>query len=287
MVICREIDWERHVKAILISLLILGLGVAHSNPHSFADHLFEQGNFHAAAAEYQRILFQEATCFSDSLYAARMLMMSLYRKSDLEAMAKLSESKDQVFLHTDLASRYTSLALIEEGYYVPALGIVNNAKDPRAKLIRGLSLEYLGQFQDAKNQFHELLSADNEIADMTKELLQLQQQTKKPYSPSPLLAGLLGIIPGAGYAATGRFETALASLVLNGALLISSAELKKHGLVWSSGIVFSVFSGFYLGNIFGSAAAAAQDRAIYKTQKLDDYIKENLDALLEVPDGNP
>jgi tetratricopeptide (TPR) repeat protein len=261
--------------------------MANASPLSFADHLFKQGNFCAASTEYQRVLFQEAACHTDSLYAAKMLMMALYHQSDLETLVKLSESKDQLFLRTDLASRYAGVALIKEGYYVPALRTVNNAKDPKAKLIRGLSLEYLGQSRDARSQFQELLETEDVTANMAKELLQLQQEMIKPHSPSPLLAGLLGIIPGAGYAATGRFETALASLVLNGALFVSSAELKKHGLFWSSGIVFSVFSGFYLGNIFGSAAAAAQDRAVYKTQKLDDYIKRNLDAILEVPGSTP
>jgi len=271
------------LRALIPSLLLLGIWLIHANTLKFADLLYSQGDYKAAATEYKRILYQEADNSADSLYALQMLMRSLFQASDRAGMFQVTHHYASYLNNADLASRYNALLMIRDGYYLPAYSLLDSCTEPRAKLLRGLSLEYLGNSQEAISQLRALSFSDSVTARLADEALRIRQKTNKPHSPNPLLAGTLGIIPGLGYAVTGRFETALASLVINSALLISSFELYKNDLQWSAGIVFSIFTGFYLGNIYGSASAAAKDRAIYKAAILDDYLKINVDELLNAP----
>lgn len=273
----------RWFRVLMPALLLLGLGLSHASALKFADQLYSQGDYTTAATEYKRILYQEADNSADSLYAVQMLMRSLFQASDRAGMFQVCHQYAGYLTPADLAARYNALLMIRDGYYLPAYSLLDRSADPRAKLLRGLSLEYLGKSEEAVTQLRELSLSDSATARLAEEALRIRQKTTKPHTPSPLLAGAFGILPGLGYAVTGRFETALASLVINSALLISSIELYQNDLQWSAGIVFSVFTGFYLGNIYGSASAAAKDRAIYKAAILDEFLKINVDELLSAP----
>ncbi len=271
----------------LVLIFITGIVFCHAQASKFANQLYVQGDYRAAAIEYKRLLSQDATNGADSLYAIQMLMRSLFQTSDRDGMFQVSNTYASVLNSGDLAARYNALLMLIEGYYIPAYGLLEYKTDPRARLLKALSLEYIGDSKAATTQLRELANGDQETAEMVKTALQVQQTVHKPHSVNPYLAGALGVIPGAGYAATGRYETALASLVLNSSLLVSSMELYRKDLKWSAGIVFSVFTGFYLGNIYGSASAAAKDRAIYKAAKLDEYLKANVEGLLRSSEDNP
>jgi putative component of membrane protein insertase Oxa1/YidC/SpoIIIJ protein YidD len=73
---------------------------------------------------------------------------------------------------------------------------------------------------------------------------------------SPTTAGLLSIVPGAGYAYTGHTQTAISAFLLNGLLgyaTYSSIDNGNYGL----GILTGIFNlAFYIGNISGAVRSA-------------------------------
>jgi putative component of membrane protein insertase Oxa1/YidC/SpoIIIJ protein YidD/tetratricopeptide (TPR) repeat protein len=73
---------------------------------------------------------------------------------------------------------------------------------------------------------------------------------------SPLLAGVLSIIPGMGYGYTGHAQTAISAFLVNGLLGYATYSSFKTGNV-GMGILTAVFNlSFYIGNIYGSAKSA-------------------------------
>ncbi len=71
-----------------------------------------------------------------------------------------------------------------------------------------------------------------------------------------MIAGVLSIIPGAGYAYTGHTQTAISSLIINGLLTYATySNFKKEN--FGMGLLTGVFNlSFYIANIYGSAKSA-------------------------------
>lgn len=80
-----------------------------------------------------------------------------------------------------------------------------------------------------------------------------------PQHKKPWLAGSLSaLLPGAGQAYLGNYQSGLFAFALNALFLSATQELSKEGLhstALASGAVFSIF---YVGNITGSVQAARQ-----------------------------
>lgn len=85
--------------------------------------------------------------------------------------------------------------------------------------------------------------------DLVKKAKQLKQK-------SPTLAGIISIVPGAGYAYAGHKQTALSAFLVNGLLAYAtytSVKNENYGM----GILTGVFNAsFYIGNIFGASNSA-------------------------------
>ena len=73
---------------------------------------------------------------------------------------------------------------------------------------------------------------------------------------NPQLAGVLGIIPGAGYLYTERYQDALISFLVNGLLFWAAYESFDQGLPALGCIAGLAGAGFYTGSIYGSVSSA-------------------------------
>jgi len=269
-------------RAILTIVFLLLLAIVQGQSFEFANYLYQHKDFRGAGLEYKRCLINRDISQADSLYAIKRLVATLYLDSQREQLYHTSQLYYDLLIQDDYYYRYNALAMIKEGYYFPALSFMESAQHPQALIIRGLSHEYLGQSDEARRDIEDASKNMTDSGDVIQKLLTVNSDLKKLHHKSPYVAGALGVVPGAGYAYTGRYETAIASLVINLALLASSLELYKHDMKWSAGIVFSVFSGFYLGNIYGSASAAARDKYESTRKYLDTFITLNIDYFLDV-----
>lgn len=101
----------------------------------------------------------------------------------------------------------------------------------------------------AKNEFPE-----NE--DLINENIQLINQIKNSSLKSPAVARILSIVPGAGYAYTKHYQTAVTSFLINAVLAYatySCIKKENYGMACLTGI-FSLT--FYFGNIMGGGKSA-------------------------------
>lgn len=267
-------------RAMLLVFCLLS-GIIWGRNFDFADQLFGQQDFKAASTEYKRLLFGGTLSHQDSVYAIKMIMNTGLQLSDVQELHRSSLIYAHILQQNDLGLRYNSLNLIRNGYYIPALSSLGSSSNPKSRLLQSLVLEYLGHNKQSQKQLLELQATNPELEQLTQKALETQSLIHKHNFPNPYLAGAASIIPGAGYALSGRYETALASLVLNSVLIMASVELYQKDLKWSAGIVFSVFSGFYLGNVYGSATAAARDRFERRKQLLDEFIGSHITEFLD------
>ena len=73
---------------------------------------------------------------------------------------------------------------------------------------------------------------------------------------NPTLAGLLAVVPGAGFLYCERYQDALVSFLLNTGLMVAAYEAFDQGNEALGGVIGLVETGFYAGNIYGSMTAA-------------------------------
>lgn len=102
---------------------------------------------------------------------------------------------------------------------------------------------------------------------------QLDQQKNIPQK-SPMIAGLLSVIPGGGYLYCGRYNDALISFVINSALIYGAYESFNEDLPVLGGIITFIELGFYAGNVYGGISSAHKyNKAEYS--KFIHHIKKN------------
>ncbi len=106
-----------------------------------------------------------------------------------------------------------------------------------------------------------------------EKLMALDKRAFKGQLKSPGLAATLSaIVPGTGYAYTGNYQTALASLLVNGLFIWASAEsISKKNYAIGACATF-LASGFYFGNIKGSYRSAAKRNREIKNEAIDKII---------------
>jgi len=84
----------------------------------------------------------------------------------------------------------------------------------------------------------------------------LRHTDLKPQQKSPVAAGLLAIIPGAGHLYCGRYQDALIAFALNGLLIGAAVESFDHDLPVLGALITAAGVGFYSGNIYSAVSSA-------------------------------
>ena len=110
-------------------------------------------------------------------------------------------------------------------------------------------------WESAKRFFKKISPANREkyrIGFLTNELDKAKTIKKK----SPGLAGMLSIIPGAGFLYCQRPYDALTSFLLNTAFILAAYESFDNGNSALGGVILFVEAGFFAGNIYGSISSA-------------------------------
>jgi putative component of membrane protein insertase Oxa1/YidC/SpoIIIJ protein YidD len=118
--------------------------------------------------------------------------------------------------------------------------------------VRALTWIHMSEWGKASFEYNAL----DELGLDTSHLSQLALSGSRIPQKSPRAAGLLGIIPGLGYAYSSHYKTAVAAMIVIG--LTTAATIEAHnqgneGLAVSVGLL-SI--GWYSGSIFGSVESA-------------------------------
>lgn len=103
---------------------------------------------------------------------------------------------------------------------------------------------------------------------------------------SPAAAGVLSIVPGAGYLYCGRYRDAATSFIVNGGLMFGAARAFKDDNHALGGLAALVGLGFYTGNIYGSIAGAHKYNRNSTNRFIDNLKKKTRLALTSNPKRN-
>jgi tetratricopeptide (TPR) repeat protein len=240
------------------------------NCYKFAEYLFDNNDYSAAAEEYLRSgINSESEHMPDSLLyriGQSYQMAGDYEKSRIYFQQLLGMCPASIF--HDASCYRLACALLEQKKYKESLRYIDSSFEmlsvqtwkQRMHLLAGLDLLYSKQWKKADAYFVSAV----EVIPATKEdsisdiLHTVCDKGVNLHYKSPAAAAVLsGILPGAGKVYAGRAGDGLISfLVVSLSGWQAYQRFASDGKSSVPGWIFGCLAGgFYLGNIYGSAIA--------------------------------
>ena len=233
-----------------------------------------EGNDHAAAAvEFRRLAMESADPAGQGAYywMAGYEYWQAGRTDQAERMLNLAEDagpnlETEVYLLRGENSRKKNRPR-EAGFYLESLLSTNRSESVRqfaAKKLSAVRLQ-LRDYQGAR----QALSTVPESGEAGLAAIGAYQSGR---DKSPMVGGLLGLIPGLGYAYSGEYASASRSLLLNALCIWGIVEFSENEQWAGVAVVGFAEITFYSGSIYGGADAAVrynQDRLQTATRTIE------------------
>jgi len=252
----------------ILSKTLVGAGEATPLPpatedglFAFANKLRDDADYYRAITEYQRLLFHFPK--SPRAEGVRLEIARCYARAERWKEAKAEYAK----LAGDLAGKESGRrALAEQADVLFAAGefqaaaaaydefAYDYAQDPRADAARwrrAWSFLLGHEFGRAQAAFAAIGPPSPHAAaaaELARECRRLARRSTK----SPLLAGVLAIVPGLGHFYDGRYMDGVAALVVNGTLGWGAASGFEAGATAAGAVLGLVGLNFYAGSIVGA-----------------------------------
>jgi outer membrane protein assembly factor BamD (BamD/ComL family) len=233
---------------------------------SFADHLFDQGDYYRAITEYERVIFfyPDQELAKKSRYQIALCYLKGNRATEaITRFRRLAED----YPAEEIGKR--SLFMIGEAYsqktdYQQAIDVFERflnsyPQDPQrdeARVKIGWSYLRQGSWEQASEEFSKV-SPESPLRGQAAGLA--EESKKFPDIPvkSPYLAGgLSAVLPGAGQLYLGRPRDAGISFLLNGIFIWGTVEAFRNNNDVTGGILLFFESGWYLGNVYNAISGA-------------------------------
>jgi tetratricopeptide (TPR) repeat protein len=225
--------------------------------------LFFQEQYHEAARQFNRVILDDPA-MSRPHTAEAYLMQSRtfkqlgnfgYARVVLENFLKLADDPDiRDRIHLDLAN----------------LHIQTSRTPGRDELDQAL-----GNL--------EKIASTGPLSAQKNDLTARIQAARALPEKNPTLAGVLAVIPGAGFLYTGRFHDAAAAFIVNTGLGLAAWKAFDQDNPALGTVVGLVGSGFYTGSIYGSITAAHKHNHTQKIRILDQKFHLNAGLTPENP----
>lgn len=233
---------------------------------SFADRLFEQGDYYRAITEYERVIFYYPS--QDLAKTSRYQIALCYLKGSrpVEAITRLRKLVND-YPGEEIGKR--SLFMIGEAYseksdYQQAIDVFERflntyPADPKAEEAQikiGWSYLRQGNWEQASEEFKKI-SPGSPLHGQAEGLAEESKNYPDIPDKSPYLAGgLSAVLPGAGQLYLGRPRDAGISFLLNGIFIWGTVEAFRNNNDVTAGILFFFESGWYLGNVYNAISGA-------------------------------
>jgi tetratricopeptide (TPR) repeat protein len=234
---------------------------------TFANALFSEQDYYRAITEYKRII-HGTTNQAEALRARFMIGLSYYQGKKWDAA--INDFTDFLFRDSNSDMQATAQLVIAESTYrkedymraIDAFTtyIQTYPDDPLA-IDAGMrvtqsyvQMDLLPYAEQQAENLVAMVLPDNDRVAAFAETIRSDEHFS---SKSPLRAGVLaGIMPGAGYAYTGRVRDGMLAFILN-AMTATAAAVAFHNDEPVAGTLASaITASWYIGNIYGSVNAA-------------------------------
>ncbi len=253
---------------IVLSAAAVGAqqGLTPENILSFADHLFDEGDYYRAITEYERFLFSFPQ-HPQARKAQYQIALSYFKgEKYLQAVQRFRSLAEQ---YPDEETGTKSLYMLAETYYQKRdydqaietfeKFLVSHPHDQQAdaaRIRKGWCYLRQGNWRDAADEFRKL-PPDSPLHDQGEKLAEESAKYPGIDKKSPYLAGgLSAVLPGAGQLYDGRKTDALAAFLLNGTFIWATVEAYNHHNDVTAGILLFFESGWYLGNVYNAISSA-------------------------------
>lgn len=244
---------------------------------TLVQHLMNNEYYQNAFGELQSIRFKSDT-FSNELWVYMNIIRCL-NAMDMEESALrefISSFPEDIRQNPAVLLEITRSLINIKNYYQANIYLKNVEKQTEVGSdLYAKYLLYKGYIESKEQKFEEAITSFTQnqsssyygaVAQYNKrQLLEIRNVKHK----SPLLAGVLGIIPGGGYLYAGHKGSAVSALLINGLLFYAtytSIKSENYGVAALTGI-FSM--SFYIGNISGGVKSAKRYNTQQKQNILD------------------
>lgn len=249
----------------------------------FAEHYFSTRQYLRAVDEYKRFIYFFP---QDSRVETAMFRIgrSNFLDNQFSAAIKAFRSLIDRYGETELSIKaywMISESQMQLGASGPAIINLNNLiaisddMDVRDEAYYRIGWIYLetASWENARRYFAKISEPNKNKYRIERLTADLDKQKLIP-SKNPALAGILSVIPGAGFLYCERYQDALVAFLLNGALMYAAYDAFDDGNDALGGVIAFVEFGFYAGNIYGAVASAHKYNRT-KTDQFIEKIKEN------------
>lgn len=221
-------------------------------------YLIDQNLYREAILEYHRIKHknQSSSITLEYNYYKALMAIGEYEKVVFEhENIQDSTLANDPHLLIKLSEALFKLHSFDEAVHTLHKDISWGENKDRKHALKGYILAQHDAYKEAIHAYSQV--SDNYIyKEYLSRNLKIIDQINRQRFKNPTLAGMLGIVPGAGYAYSGHVTTAISSFLLNGLLGYATYTSFKNNN-YGVGILSGVFSAaFYIGNISGGAKAA-------------------------------
>ncbi|MFC1886321.1 tol-pal system YbgF family protein [Thermodesulfobacteriota bacterium] len=282
------------IRLLAVVTLFNTLSIAHSEPppgispdkqFAYAHSLYDEGDFENAANEYKRFVYffpddkrveQARFNIGRSLFSGKRFSRAIhaftafidaYRDTPLSIRSYRMISRCYIKLNqpADAAvSLYNLLSLTDDV----------DIRDDTYYRLGWIHLEQ-AKWEKAGQAFNQIRESNRMTYQLNGLFDELERRDSVIPTKEPGTAGLLSIIPGAGYLYCGRYKDALTAFLANAVLSIAAYESFDKDLNALGGLIAFIELGFYGGNIIGATAAAHKYNR-YKTGQFIDHLKQHM-----------
>jgi len=251
---------------------------------ALAEELFARGDYPQAIAEYKRFVY----FFDDDARTGRALFQIG------QAHVETSQWTAAIEAFQTLIDRYDPSALAFRAYFrqstcylkqrnqgaalVCLHNLITAADDPD---VRDEAYYRIGWIHVEMTAWQKALAAFDRIGSRNRDTYRLQtlseelSATESIPRKDPFAAGLLSVVPGAGYLYCQRRQDALVAFLVNVGLGLAAWEAFDNDLEALGSILAVVELGFYTGNIYGAVGSAHKYNR-RQSQRFVDRLKQRL-----------
>lgn len=221
----------------------------------FASYLYKSGQYQLSAVEYERLLFVDET--NDSLKLA--LVDSYYKNDELKRAIDRTESLYPSYADftQPMSDLYLQMLIIGKQFEKFDKNAERLPLSEEKRSIYQLHRDVMaGDWDDVQKKIPQLSTNDHPSISGLRGL-STKADAFKPKKPWVAVM-MSAILPGSGKFYTANIKDGIFSLlVVGGSAFQAYRGFNKDGISSTSGWIFGALStGFYAGNIYGSAKSA-------------------------------
>ena len=255
------------MKHFLIIVLLLGASSASAGDEElrFAESLFEERDYYRAITEYKRFLFLNPQ--SPRAGWVRFRIGESYLKGGKLDAARFA-FEDLLKTHKDPRLRRWAFLAMARAFYKRGMlqqsagvldQLIPGLKDPdllgHARYLSGCARLKIGAAKKAKLAF-EGVGAGHQLGEragwLSGQVMRLEDLPEK----SPVLAGMLSLIPGLGHVYLEEYAVAFTAFCWNGLFGFATFDAFRRGHYGVGALLAALELLWYSGTIYGAVSGA-------------------------------